>query len=78
MTHPCPWCLGTGRMPLSGVYAATLALLRTQPDPINGAALARLAGCKETAMNNRMVRLEELGLAVGERDGRQRLWRATT
>lgn len=73
---PCPHCRGSGRTSLSDLYAATLRLLAEQPSEVNGASLARLAGCAETAMNNRLVRLESLGLAVGRTNGRERLWRA--
>jgi biotin operon repressor len=72
----CPCCGGEGRVELTGTYRETLALLKRQRAEVNGAALARLAGCQETAMNNRLVRLERLGLAVGRRHGRERLWRA--
>lgn len=73
---PCPCCLGSGRVALPEVYAATLHLLAQQSAEVNGAALARLAGCAETAMNNRLVKLEAWGLAVGRANGRERLWRA--
>lgn len=71
---PCPHCRGTGRLQLTGVYLRTLELLGEQSGPVNGSALAKAAGCKATAMNNRLIALERLGLAVGRRDGRQRLW----
>jgi Mn-dependent DtxR family transcriptional regulator len=73
---PCPHCRGTGLVELTGVYADTLLLLRAQSGEVNGADLARLAGVKGEAMANRLVRLERLGLAVGRRYGRERLWKA--
>lgn len=73
----CPWCHGTGQCPLTGVYADTLALLRKQKSEITGADLGRLDGCKATAANNRLARLEELGLVMSRRYGRKRLYRAT-
>ena len=73
---PCPCCKGTGKVEMSGVYGKTWALLKRQRREINGAALARLAGCQATAMNNRLVRLQKLGLAIGRWHGRERLWRA--
>lgn len=75
-TIPCGHCRGTGRIELTGIYAETLALLKKQRKPLNGAALAKLAGCKATAMNNRLVALEKHGLAEGILYGRERLWRA--
>jgi predicted transcriptional regulator len=74
---PCGCCRGTGVVPLASTHAATLALLRRQGEPINGANLAKLAGCSSEAMCNRLLKLEEYGLAEGEHDGRQRLWVAT-
>lgn len=73
---PCPRCHGCGTVELVGVHAETLALLRAQAVERNGAALARLAGVAPTAMNNRLIVLERLGLATGRQAGRQRLWRA--
>ena len=71
---PCGQCKGSGEMPLGSVYMETLLLLRKQKTPLNGAALARLAGCKPTAMANRLARLVKLGLARAEPDGRQTLY----
>ena len=77
MTRPCPYCGRTGIVELTGVYAETLALLIEQNQELNGAALARLAGCKPEAMANRLVALQRMGLALGRRHGRERLWRTT-
>lgn len=73
---PCPHCQGAGTKPLSSELAETLRLLRVPGEAFNGAQLARLVGVKLRAMNSRLIKLERLGLAVGEVDGRQRLWRA--
>lgn len=74
--HPCGHCKGTGYLELTGANAETLELLSGQEQEVNGATLARLAGCRETAMNNRLVVLERHGYAVGRLNGRERLWRA--
>lgn len=71
----CPHCNGNGVVPLTGVYAETLDLLFSNPG-LNGAQLARLAGCKETAMNNRLKALERHGVAKGRQHGRQIIWRS--
>jgi Mn-dependent DtxR family transcriptional regulator len=79
-TVHCPHCKGTGKVPLTGVYADTLILLADigkRGEQLNGAQLAKLMGVKGEAMCNRLVRLEELGLATSKRYGRQRLWAAT-
>jgi hypothetical protein len=69
----CPHCNGVGTVELTGVYADTLALLKKNPGS-NGAGLARIAGCKETAMNNRLVALRQHGLARAIAYGRQKKW----
>jgi DNA-binding transcriptional ArsR family regulator len=74
---PCGHCHGHGRVLLTGVYADTLRILRDCSGEHTGADLARIAGTKPTAMNNRLARLEELGLATSHRYGRKRLYRAT-
>lgn len=72
----CSHCSGEGWIPLTGVYAETLALLKKQKHEINGADFARLAKVNPTAMNNRLVALEGYGLAEGRRYGGTRLWKA--
>jgi hypothetical protein len=72
----CGCCRGAGRVELSQVYAATLAFLRATPGR-TGATLARLYGCSNEAMCNRLRRLERHGLAAGTRDGKAVRWRAT-
>lgn len=71
----CRCCGGTGEIALSPVYAETLALLRGRREA-HGAALARLAGCKNEAMCNRLAALEAHGLAVSRRQGKARVFRA--
>lgn len=72
----CSRCRGKGTVPLTGVYAKTMNVLKALGKPMNGAQIGRLMGCKETAMNQRLIRLQGLGLAYGEWNGRERLWRA--
>ena len=74
-TVKCKACGGTGTIELTGVYAETLALLRSSGE-ISGAALARTAGVKPTAMNNRLAVLAKHGLARSRPYGRQRLYKA--
>lgn len=74
---PCPWCRGTGKFAVTGVYADTLALLRKQSCEVTGAVLAYAAGCKATTMNNRLSALERHGLATSRRYGVKRLYKAT-
>ena len=73
VTIKCGCCKGTGRVPLTGTYKKTLALLkqatRNKPEAY-AASLAQIDGCNATAMNNRLARLVELGLAKARRDGR--------
>lgn len=73
----CTHCGGTGTVELTGVYAETLSLVIANPGK-NGAALAALAGCQATAMNNRLTALERKGVIAGDRHGRQKLWRQKT
>lgn len=74
MSHVvCTHCNGTGAIELTGVYAETLILVISNPG-LNGAALAKLAGCKATAMNNRLNALERHGVAEGKQFGRSILW----
>ena len=75
-TIECHCCGGSGQIEMTGVYLETLRLLRKQRKPVNGAQLAKLAGCKATAMNNRLSRLWSHGKANFERRGRETLWRA--
>lgn len=72
----CPTCNATGLVSLTGIYLDTLLLLRKQRKPITGAAFALVAGCKPTAMNNRLAMLEKYKLVKSERYGRMRLYAA--
>lgn len=69
----CTHCCGTGTIELTGVYAETFNLLIRFPG-LNGASLAKKAGCKATAMNNRLTELKNHGLARGRRHGREVIW----
>ena len=60
----CEHCRGTGTRRLPDVYAETLDLL------------SRQAGCKPSAMSNRLRVLGRAGLAEARRNGRECLWRA--
>ena len=70
----CTYCMGTGDIELTGVYAETLSLVMQYPSR-NGAQLAKIAGCKATAMNNRLKALEKKGQVKGRRHGRQIFWK---
>lgn len=70
---PCTRCNGTGSTEITGVYAETLALLICNRG-LNGAELATIAGCKPTAMNQRLKALEKLGVAKGQKYGREIKW----
>lgn len=71
---PCHLCHGTGVVELTGVFRDTLELVHAGPE-WTAPELALLAQCKATAMNNRLAYLEEKGLIVSRRYGRQRLYR---
>ena len=73
----CPRCGGSGRIEMSSPYAEALVILRAQVTELNGADLARLAGCNATAMCQRLHYLRQQGLAAMRTDGRQNLWRRT-
>jgi hypothetical protein len=69
----CTHCGGSGSIELTGVYAETLNLVILHPGR-NGAALAGIAGCEPTAMNNRLRAMERRGVVTGKRFGRSILW----
>lgn len=69
----CTHCGGTGTIELTGVYADTLGLVIRNPG-LNGAELAKLSKCEATAMNNRLNALQRLGVASGQKYGRQIKW----
>jgi DNA-binding transcriptional ArsR family regulator len=70
----CKFCNGNGKMELTGVCAETLDLLDATGEA-SGADLAKAAGCKATAMNQRLSYLENHGLATSRRYGRKRLFK---
>jgi hypothetical protein len=71
----CRCCQGRGEIELTGPLSETLDLLRKHPGFLNGAALARLAKIKPTAMCQRLKRLEAMGLARSRLQcGRQLFW----
>ena len=61
---------------MTGALARTLWALRRRRVRVNATTLAKIVGTSPPAMANRLVRLEELGLAERFEDGRQNLWRA--
>jgi hypothetical protein len=71
----CKCCKGEGSIELTGIYAETLFVLSRQTEEVSGAALARVVGCNNTAMCNRLKALEGHGLAVSRPYGRKLLWR---
>ena len=83
----CGHCGGSGEVEITGVYAETMEYARTYtrvslrlPNVVSpeftGALLAQAyAGCKASAMNNRLARLEQLGLLTSRRYGRVRLFK---
>jgi hypothetical protein len=71
----CRHCGGRGEIALTGVYAETLQLVKKNPR-LNGAQLAAIAGCKPTAMNNRLARLQLYGMLDSQLYGRSILWTA--
>lgn len=70
----CSRCKGVGSLVLNGCYMDTLVALASH-EPITGSGLAQEMGIAGNAMCNRLVALERLGLARGERYGRTRTWR---
>lgn len=72
----CGHCKGTGKVEFNGAHADTLILLRHQKKEVTGTELAKITGCKGTAMNNRLAMLEKHGLATSRRYGRERLYKA--
>ncbi len=74
----CGCCRGEGLVRLGEVYTRTLALLRRQTHPVNGAALAQVYGCRPEAMCNRLRGLAKYGLAKCVKNGRENLWTDAT
>ena len=77
----CSCCRGTGKVPVTGVYAETLHGLRRMTRARGYVVANRDAGwflCEPTALNNRLAWLEKNGLAKSEKFGRQRRFVAVT
>lgn len=75
----CPCCGGEGSVDLAAYswkLAATLSLLR-ENGPQSATTLGQLTGAEVTAMNMRLERLRELGLATRRKRGREWLYEAT-
>lgn len=71
--NTCPHCGGTGKIELTGIYAETLNKMRKLKFPyIVANQHAEQFGCKPTALNNRLRKLEEHGHVFSERYGVQR------
>lgn len=74
--YQCSHCNGTGKIPLTGIYADTLEILQHLTVEASGVDLAAIDGCKPTAMNNRLAALERMGFATSRRYGKVRLFKA--
>lgn len=72
----CHCCKGEGLIELTGDTALTYWELCKQKAEVTGADLAIVMGTAPTAMNNRLAKLEEFGLATSRRWGRKRLYKA--
>lgn len=73
--YTCSHCQGRGVIPLTGVYADTLNAVRrklARGGFIIAHRDAAWFGCKATALNNRLARLEEMGHVMSEQYGKQR------
>jgi hypothetical protein len=75
VTVMCECCQGKGTREVTGKYAEALHMVRRARREVTGAELARIEGCKPTAMNMRLAALERIGLLVSRRYGRLRLYR---
>ena len=75
MKIQCGYCKGSGVRPVGKEYASTLQQLKRHPG-VNGSELAVWLGCTPEAAANRLAYLERLGLATGERRGREIIWKA--
>ena len=70
----CHCCRGSGKRELTGIYLETLIALRAEKEEINAAELGRKLGVSNEAMANRLVWMEEHGLATRRWNGRECLW----
>jgi DNA-binding MarR family transcriptional regulator len=71
----CSNCNGCGKVELTGEHLETYLLLRDLGTESTGSALSQRMGTKPSAMNNRLARLEEMGLATSRRWGKKRLFK---
>ena len=77
MNEKCPYCRGSGAVPIGDEYFATYIAL-SMAGEIHGAELAKRMSvpCRATAMSNRLAMLEKKGLATSRRVGRKRMYTA--
>lgn len=78
--YTCTHCAGRGVVPLTGVYLETLRAIRRKLARGGYVVAGRDAswfGCKATALNNRLSRLEEMGHLMSEQYGKQRRFTLT-
>jgi predicted ArsR family transcriptional regulator len=76
VTVRCGHCHGMGRVELTGEALSTLKAVTAAKREITGAELGKILGATGMAMNNRLVKLEEYGLVLSRRWGRQRFYKA--
>lgn len=72
---PCGCCEGSGQVFLGEEYQKTLDLIRKsfrRPAHVLANRDHKNFGCRPTALNNRLRRLEELGFLTSVRSGRVR------
>lgn len=76
---PCSCCKGSGRIPLTGIYADTLKIIRRRWVAGYYIVARRDADnwfqCNPTALSNRLKWLERNGLLVSETYGREKRYR---
>jgi sugar-specific transcriptional regulator TrmB len=77
VTEDCPYCRGSGRVPIGDEFFATYIALSTAGE-IHAAELAKRMSvpCSGEAMCNRLRGLEKKGLATSRVSGRRRLYTA--
>ena len=77
MNEKCPYCRGSGVVPIGDEYFATYIAL-TAAGEIHAAELAKRMSepCSNEAMCNRLAQLEKKGLATSRRVGRKRMYTA--
>lgn len=75
----CPYCGGCGRRRVTGVYLDTLRILRKRTKrgliTVAGRHAEQCFKCKPTALNQRLRKLAEYGLARFDEYGKEkRFW----